>query len=129
MHKLFTKHLALLILIPILAICLTAPVESTAQVLESGSQSYLPLLLNGQPDVIRTYLDQVNSTHITDMTRDLVELYGPRHQDFYRIFVDNYCSVGTETWLNHNLIRASKYVFHFFEDLGYLPYKEWVYDE
>ena len=129
MHKLFTKHLALFILIPILAICLTAPVESTAQVLESGSHSYLPLLLNGQPDVIRTYLDQVNSTHITDMTRDLVELYGPRHQDFYRIFVDNYCSLGADTWPNHNLIRASKYVFHYFEDLGYLPYKEWVYDE
>ena len=89
---------------------------------------FIPLVLESKSDLIPELLNQIDITNLAYYASDLVELFGPRHQDFYSRYTDNQCTLESKTYPNHNLIRSSKHVFHFFEDLGLEPYKEWLPD-
>ena len=54
---------------------------------------------------------------MTSIPSNLVNLYGPCHHDFKRIIIDDQYTIGGQSYLNHNLIRASKYVFHAFDEM------------
>ena len=91
-------------------------------------QYYLPLIQNTEPDPIPYYLDQLNFDRMVEYTSVLVNHFGPRHHDYYQVFVDSNCNFGSPTYQNHNLIRATVYIYHKFEEFGYSPYSEPVPD-
>ncbi len=101
------------------------PQSSSASV-DNTLRVYLPLIQKSAPDEIEYYLDQMNLARMTRITSNLVNQYGPRHHKFERIFIDDQCTLGGQSYDNHNLIRASMYVFNGFEELGYNPGKEFV---
>jgi len=91
-------------------------------------QNYLPIIQNTEQDPIPDYLDQLDFDRMVEHTSVLVNQYGPRHHDYYQVFADSGCNFGPPTFSNHNLIRASVYVYHKFEEFGYTPYSEYVPD-
>ena len=88
--------------------------------------AYLPYIVKADP--IPGYLNQVDINHITETSRTLVEDFSPRHFDFYHIFINDQCSLGSQTWANHNLIRSSKYISTIYKSYGIPSYKEWLPD-
>ncbi len=118
-------RLIVLLFIQAVAFGGSSPQSSSASV-DNTLRVFPPLVQNSTPDEIEYYLDQMDLARMTSITSNLVNLYGPRHHDFKRIFIDDQCTIGGQSYPNHNLIRASKYVFHGFEELGYNPGKEFV---
>jgi hypothetical protein len=90
--------------------------------------NYLPVIRNTEQDPIPYYLDQLDFDRMVENTSVLVNQYGPRHHDFYQVFAGSSCNFGPPTYSEHNLNRASVYVYHQFELSGYDPYSEFLPD-
>lgn len=89
---------------------------------------YLPAIQKSGGDPIQYYLDQLDFDRIVEYTSVLVNQYGPRHHEYFQVFTDANCNVEPPTYPNHNLIRASVFVYHKLEEFGYSPYSEFVPD-
>jgi hypothetical protein len=102
--------------------------SQTAHSQTTTFETYLPLVLNGI-DPIRPYLDQVSLDKLTEYASDLVTLYGPRYPTYYRVYIDDQCTLGATQYKNNNLHRSSKYVEAEFSAMGYTVYREVVPNE
>ena len=65
---------------------------------------------------------------LTETTRALVEDYGPRHYSFYHIYINDRCTLGSQSWTNHNLIRSTKYINSIHQTQGIPSHKEGLPD-
>jgi hypothetical protein len=102
------KRISQLFATILLVATLCAPTVSTS-----------PRAFAQDPDPIPGYLSQVDLVRLTSVAADLVNLYGPRHADYNRHYIDDVCTLSSTVYPQSNMEMASDYVKSLFEAMGY----------